>query len=103
MSFRNCLTFAFDPTPRNVTSRCNGNGPGQGGRRRPDSLSLGEPHLLVILAGGLGTRMSEETHFKPKPMIEIGGKPVLWHIMKMYSAKGVEEFVICCGYKGYLI
>src|SRR3990172_5081728 len=57
----------------------------------------------VILAGGLGTRFSEETHLKPKPMIEIGGKPILWHIMKMYSAHGVNEFVICCGYRGYLI
>ena len=57
----------------------------------------------VILAGGLGTRISEETHLKPKPMIEIGGKPILWHIMKMYSAHGVNEFVICCGFKGYLI
>ena len=57
----------------------------------------------VILAGGLGTRISEETHLKPKPMIEIGGRPMLWHIMKSYSAHGVNEFVICCGYKGYLI
>lgn len=57
----------------------------------------------VILAGGLGTRISEETHTKPKPMIEIGGKPLLWHIMKMYANHGVNEFVICCGYKGYLI
>ncbi len=57
----------------------------------------------VILAGGLGTRISEETHLKPKPMIEIGGKPILWHIMKGYSAHGVNDFVICCGYKGYLI
>lgn len=57
----------------------------------------------VILAGGLGTRISEETHLKPKPMIEIGGKPILWHIMKLYSAHGVNEFVICCGYKGYII
>jgi glucose-1-phosphate cytidylyltransferase len=57
----------------------------------------------VILAGGLGTRISEETHLKPKPMIEIGGKPILWHIMKLYSACGVNDFVICCGYKGYLI
>lgn len=57
----------------------------------------------VILAGGLGTRISEETHLKPKPMIEIGGKPVLWHIMKMYAAHGVNEFIICCGYKGYVI
>ncbi len=59
--------------------------------------------IAVILAGGLGTRISEETHLKPKPMIEIGGKPILWHIMKMYSAHGVNDFVICCGYKGYLI
>ena len=57
----------------------------------------------VILAGGLGTRISEETHLKPKPMIEIGGKPILWHIMKLYSAHGVNDFVICCGYKGYVI
>ena len=57
----------------------------------------------VILAGGLGTRISEETHLKPKPMIEIGSKPILWHIMKLYSAHGVNNFVICCGYRGYLI
>jgi glucose-1-phosphate cytidylyltransferase len=57
----------------------------------------------VILAGGLGTRISEETHVKPKPMVEIGGRPILWHIMKMYSAHGVNDFVICCGYKGYVI
>lgn len=57
----------------------------------------------VILAGGLGTRISEETHLKPKPMIEIGGRPILWHIMKLYSAHGVNEFVICCGYKGYVV
>lgn len=57
----------------------------------------------IILAGGLGTRISEETHLKPKPMIEIGGKPILWHIMKMYSAHGINDFVICCGYKGYVI
>jgi glucose-1-phosphate cytidylyltransferase len=57
----------------------------------------------VILAGGLGTRISEETQLKPKPMIEIGGKPVLWHIMKTYSSHGVNDFVICLGYKGYLI
>ncbi|MGZ5177552.1 MAG: sugar phosphate nucleotidyltransferase, partial [Burkholderiales bacterium] len=57
----------------------------------------------VILAGGLGTRISEESHLKPKPMIEIGGKPILWHIMKMYSAAGIHDFVICLGYKGYVI
>ncbi len=57
----------------------------------------------VILAGGLGTRISEETHLRPKPMVEIGGKPILWHIMKMYSSHDVNEFVICCGYKGYII
>jgi glucose-1-phosphate cytidylyltransferase len=57
----------------------------------------------VILAGGLGTRLSEETSLKPKPMVEIGGKPILWHIMKMYSANGVNDFIICCGYKGYVI
>jgi len=57
----------------------------------------------VILAGGLGTRISEETHLKPKPMIEIGGMPLLWHIMKTYSFHGINDFVICCGYKGYVI
>ncbi|MBS3947120.1 MAG: glucose-1-phosphate cytidylyltransferase [Dethiobacter sp.] len=57
----------------------------------------------VILAGGLGTRLSEETSTRPKPMIEIGGKPILWHIMKMYSFHGINDFVICCGYKGYVI
>lgn len=57
----------------------------------------------VILAGGLGTRITEETHLKPKPMIEIGGKPMLWHIMKIYSAHGIDDFIICCGYKQYLI
>lgn len=57
----------------------------------------------VILAGGLGTRISEETSVKPKPMVEIGGKPILWHIMKTYSAHGIDDFIICCGYKGYVI
>lgn len=57
----------------------------------------------VILAGGLGSRISEETNLKPKPMVEIGGKPILWHIMKMYSHYGINDFVICCGYKGYVI
>ena len=57
----------------------------------------------VILAGGLGTRISEETHLRPKPMIEIGGKPILWHIMKIYSVHGINDFIICLGYKGYLI
>lgn len=57
----------------------------------------------VILAGGLGTRISEETSLRPKPMVEIGGMPILWHIMKLYSAHGINDFVICCGYKGYVI
>lgn len=57
----------------------------------------------IILAGGLGTRISEETSTRPKPMIEIGGKPMLWHIMKIYSAHGIHDFVVCCGYKGYVI
>jgi glucose-1-phosphate cytidylyltransferase len=57
----------------------------------------------VILAGGLGTRISEETNVKPKPMVEIGGRPILWHIMKLYSVHGINDFVICCGYKGYII
>lgn len=58
---------------------------------------------VIILAGGLGTRISEETHLKPKPMIEIGGRPILWHIMKTYAHYGLNEFIICCGYKGYII
>lgn len=58
---------------------------------------------VVILAGGLGTRLSEATHITPKPMVEIGGKPILWHIMKTYSHYGFNEFIICCGYKGYMI
>ena len=58
---------------------------------------------VVILAGGLGTRLSEETVLKPKPMVEIGGKPILWHILKIYSSFGFNEFIICCGYKGYII
>ncbi len=57
----------------------------------------------VILAGGLGTRLSEETSLRPKPMVEIGGKPILWHVMKIYSAHGIHDFIICCGYKGYMI
>ena len=57
----------------------------------------------VILAGGLGSRLSEETNIKPKPMIEIGGRPILWHIMKIYSAHGINDFIICLGYKGYII
>lgn len=58
---------------------------------------------VVLLAGGLGTRISEESHLKPKPMIEIGGRPILWHIMKIYSKYGLNDFIICCGYKGYVI
>jgi glucose-1-phosphate cytidylyltransferase len=58
---------------------------------------------VIILAGGFGTRIAEETNIKPKPMIEIGGKPILWHIMKLYSHYGLNDFIICCGYKGYLI
>lgn len=57
----------------------------------------------VILAGGLGTRISEETSLRPKPMVEIGGKPLLWHVMKIYAAHGINEFIVCCGYKGYVI
>lgn len=57
----------------------------------------------VILAGGLGTRLSEETGLRPKPMVEIGGRPILWHIMKIYSHYGINEFIVCCGYKGYVI
>ncbi len=58
---------------------------------------------VVILAGGFGTRISEESQIRPKPMVEIGGKPILWHIMKIYSHYGLNDFIICCGYKGYMI
>lgn len=58
---------------------------------------------VVLLAGGLGTRISEETSVRPKPMVEVGGKPILWHIMKIYAAHGLTDFIVCCGYKGYLI
>ena len=64
---------------------------------------MGEDMKAVLLAGGLGTRISEEATLKPKPLIEIGGKPILWHIMKMYSFHGINDFIVCCGYKGYLI
>ena len=57
----------------------------------------------VILAGGFGTRLSEETAIRPKPMVEIGGKPILWHILKIYSSFGIKDFIICCGYKGEVI
>src|SRR3984893_8085908 len=57
----------------------------------------------VILAGGLGSRLSEETSIRPKPMVEIGGKPILWHILKIYSAHGINDFIVCLGYKGYVI
>ena len=67
------------------------------------SGGTGGPVKAVILAGGYGSRLAEETSLKPKPMIEIGGRPILWHILKIYSAGGVNDFVICCGYKGYLI
>ena len=71
--------------------------------RRHEHSSLQRLLKAVILAGGLGSRLSEETTSRPKPMVEIGGKPILWHIMKIYAAHGVEEFVICLGYKGYMI
>ena len=78
----------------------------EGRRRLPTDVGkerIEKAMKAVILAGGLGTRIVEETHLIPKPMIEIGGKPILWHIMKMYSAHNVNEFIICCGYKGYVV
>jgi glucose-1-phosphate cytidylyltransferase len=69
----------------------------------PFAAQLGGPMKAVILAGGFGTRISEESQLRPKPMIEIGGRPILWHIMKMYSAFGINDFIVCCGYKGYMI
>jgi glucose-1-phosphate cytidylyltransferase len=76
----------------------------RGVQRSPDPGFSNEENMkAVILAGGLGTRLSEETATRPKPMVEIGGKPILWHILKMYSHHGINDFVICCGYKGYVI
>lgn len=74
-----------------------------GNAHLPVHVGKSVPMKCVILAGGLGTRISEETVIRPKPMIEIGGRPILWHIMKIYSAHGVNDFVVCCGYKGYMI
>ena len=70
---------------------------------KSSAFDRGDGMKAVILAGGLGTRISEESHLRPKPMIEIGGRPILWHLMKIYSASGVQDFVICCGYMGYMI
>jgi glucose-1-phosphate cytidylyltransferase len=76
-------------------------------RWRPDDRGVQTIHehsmKAVILAGGFGSRLSEETQVRPKPMVEIGGKPILWHIMKIYTAYGISDFVVCCGYKGYMI
>lgn len=69
----------------------------------PEIITIGSRMKAVILAGGLGTRISEESHLRPKPMIEIGGRPILWHIMKIYSSYGINDFVICLGYKGYIV
>ncbi len=66
-------------------------------------MQVGYPVKAVILAGGLGTRLSEETTTRPKPMVEIGGKPILWHIMKGYAHFGITEFVVCLGYRGYMV
>src|SRR5580692_12544095 len=70
---------------------------------KSSAFDRGDGMKAVILAGGLGTRISEETHLRPKPMIEIGGKPILWHLMKIYSHHGVNDFIVCLGYKGYVI
>ena len=70
---------------------------------KANSTSIPSDLQAVILAGGLGSRLSEETHLRPKPMVEIGGKPILWHILKIYSHYGINDFIICCGYKGYVI
>src|SRR5206468_3827765 len=77
--------------------------PGEGGVERAERFDSLAPVKAVILAGGLGSRLSEETSTRPKPMVEIGERPILWHIMKIYSAHGINDFVICLGYKGYLI
>src|SRR5208282_5936219 len=74
------------------------------GKRRGADKALHDRSIkVVILAGGLGTRLSEETALRPKPMVEIGGRPIIWHIMKIYSAHGLNDFIICLGYKGYMI
>ncbi len=64
---------------------------------------VSQPMEIVILAGGLGTRIAEESAVRSKPMVEIGGRPILWHVMKIYAARGISDFMVCCGYKGYLI
>ena len=69
----------------------------------PSNPAIPRGMQAVILAGGLGSRLAEETHLRPKPMVEIGGKPILWHIMKIYSHYGINDFIVCCGYKGYVI
>jgi len=76
---------------------------GIGATDKPVKPAAGVNVKAVILAGGLGTRISEESHLRPKPMIEIGGRPILWHIMKIYAHHGIDDFVICCGYRGYMI
>src|ERR1700723_146358 len=73
------------------------------GARRMFRIRPGDEMKAVILAGGFGTRLSEETAIRPKPMVEIGGRPILWHILKLYSHHGINDFIICCGYKGYMI
>ena len=86
-----------DPVPEIARER-------HGGQSSGPASAVRSPRMkAVILAGGLGTRLSEETTVRPKPMVEIGGKPILWHIMKIYSAHGINDFVICLGYKGYMI
>src|ERR1035437_474339 len=72
-------------------------------RRIQPPTTKGSPMKAVILAGGIGTRLSEETTVRPKPMVEIGGQPILWHILKLYSQQGINDFIICLGYKGYII
>src|ERR1039457_1735326 len=99
------------PEPCYIPDRARSGSPSASSRSR--SLCFGDDHVelsnnlqamkAVILAGGFGSRLSEETAVRPKPMVEIGGKPMLWHIMKIYAAHGIEDFVICLGYKGYLI
>ena len=70
---------------------------------RGPKMTMGQGMQAVILAGGLGTRLGEETSVRPKPMVEVGGMPIIWHIMKIYSAHGINEFIVCLGYKGYML
>ena len=96
---RTCCKFCFAAIP----SACVPPSTALSTSMKANITSIPSDLQAVILAGGLGSRLSEETHLRPKPMVEIGGKPILWHILKIYSHYGINDFIVCCGYKGYVI